>query len=159
MDAPLMNANDGTPSVASLPNTRWPRRPISSTCSCDVSCRKTLRSAPTLKMNGLPVRHDRDEVVAGGDLVECGLQGRQRRRAEGVRALVVASVVEGEQRGPSRAAWQVDVVDLRLGHDLVGEVRQRRCAAHARLPSPSWSGFSQMTVPPWPRPTHIVVMP
>ena len=55
MDAPLMNANDGTPSVASLPNTRWPRRPISSTCSCEVSCRKTLRSAPTLKMNGLPV--------------------------------------------------------------------------------------------------------
>jgi hypothetical protein len=107
---------------------------------------------------------DRHEVVARSHRVEGGLQGRERRGAERVGALVVAAVVEGEQRRLAGAIRKVDVVDLRLGDDLIGEVRQcavhvGHAAAHAGLPSPLWFGFSQMTVPPWPRPTHIVVMP
>ena len=37
---------------------------------------------------------------------------------------------------------------------------QQARAAAGRTPSYSgWCGFSQITVPPWPRPTHIVVRP
>ncbi len=44
--------------------------------------------------------------------------------AESVGALVVAAVVEGEQCRLASAAGEVDVVNLRLGDDLVREVGQ-----------------------------------
>ena len=63
---------------------------------------------------------------------------------------------------------QVQVAHVRLRDDLAGEqlgrALQQLCGAHLPLPSLCLSsepqcGFSQMTVPPMPKPTHMVVMP
>ena len=74
MAAPLMKAKLGTPSVASLPNTRWPRRPISSTCSCDGQLPEDAEVGADAEDERLAGEADGHEVVASSDLVECGLQ-------------------------------------------------------------------------------------
>jgi hypothetical protein len=53
--APLTNANDGTGSSPSRRNTAWPSRPTPAALSGVSTAGTPLRSAPTPKMNGLPV--------------------------------------------------------------------------------------------------------
>ena len=56
MTAPLRNAKLGTPSSPKRRNTSWPRRATARACSRVTTWPVPLRSAPTAKMNGLPVR-------------------------------------------------------------------------------------------------------
>ncbi len=71
---------------------------------------------------------------------------------------MVVAVVEGDQRGLAAEPAGLEEPDVRFGDDLfleVGKVERRR----VHYLAPLKFGFSQMTVPPWPRPTHMVVMP
>ena len=86
------------------------------------------------------------------------------RRSQRVGAGVVATVVEGDQR-KHVARGQTHVADGGVGHHLVagegveGREVDRGVVAHVRFFFPSKNGFSQMTEPPWPRPTHMAVRP
>ncbi len=74
---------------------------------------------------------------------------------------MVQAVVERDEREASGARGQVEVAYVRLGDDLVGEELGRalqKFGGGAHL-SPSKCGFSQMTVAPMPKPTHMVVRP
>ena len=53
--APFTNANDGTPSSPNRRNTACPSRAMASASSRAATSGAPLRSAPTAKMNGLPV--------------------------------------------------------------------------------------------------------
>ncbi|MGX1117075.1 hypothetical protein RKD37_002438 [Streptomyces ambofaciens] len=107
---------------------------------------------------------DTDDVAVRGlllDLVEGGVDVRQRLRAERGRLGVVVAVVQGDEREAPDALGKVEVAYVRLGDDLAGEqlgrTLQQLCGG-AHL-SPSKCGFSQMTVAPMPKPTHMVVRP
>ncbi len=97
----------------------------------------------------------RRQVPPGGHLVQGAVQGAQPGRSERVRPGVVPPVVQGQQRRGARAVRQVHLADVDGGDDLVRELQR---AAHAP-PSPSYAGFSQITVPPMPIPTHMAVIP
>ena len=124
-----------------------------------------------------------DERLAGhaerGDLVvrERGVDGRVQRqqaaRAERVRLGVVLAVVQRDQPEGPGAAGQGDLAEvgvgdpLGVGGDLLGAGQQllhgQDVDAH-QATSPVFSapvqcGFSQITVPPMPMPTHMVVRP
>ena len=55
MAAPLTNANVGTEDEPSMPSTSWPSRPMARAWPRSVRRGTPVRSAPTAKMNGLPV--------------------------------------------------------------------------------------------------------
>src|SRR5690242_18069834 len=144
MAAPLTKANVGTPASSSRRNTRWPVSAISRASAAEAIDGTPERSAPTAKMNGLPVT----PIATGaggvpGDLVQRGIQRRQPARAEGGRPGVVVPVVQGDQRELAGHSGQPQVADVRGGDDLVPEH-----GGHAA--APSQSGFSQITVPPMP---------
>src|SRR6185312_249735 len=67
---------------------------------------------------------DTDDLAGRGlllDLVDGGVEVRQRRRAEGGRLGVVEAVVEGDEREAPGTERQVEVAYVRGRHDLVGE--------------------------------------
>ncbi|MGY3679018.1 hypothetical protein ACVWXU_002641 [Streptomyces sp. TE33382] len=111
---------------------------------------------------------DTGDRALGGlllDLVDGGVQVRQRLRSEGGRLGVVQAVVQRDQREPARARGKVEVAYVRLRDDLTGEQLGRTLqklggGAHL-LPPAAFSkfGFSQTTVAPMPKPTHMVVRP
>ncbi|MDQ0834045.1 hypothetical protein QF032_005889 [Streptomyces achromogenes] len=129
------------------------------------------------ELDALEVRADgEDERLAGDagaddlpgrglllDLVDRQVEVGQRLRAEGGRLGVVETVVERDQGEAPRAERQVEVAYVRLGDDLVreqlGRALQKLSGGGAHLSPPSKCGFSQMTVAPMPKPTHIVVRP
>ncbi len=104
---------------------------------------------------------DRDGRGLGGEgLVQGGIQAGQPARAEGGRPGVVVAVVDGDQRELAGQAGYADEPGERLGHHFVGEQRREGGGVgFHRAPPASWFGFSQMTVPPMPKPMHMVVMP
>ena len=58
------------------------------------------------------------------------------------------------------AAGQVEELDRGIGDDLVRkELRGESCKVLSHLLSPFQCGFSQITVPPMPMPTHMAVSP
>lgn len=126
-----------------------------------------MRSAPTAKMNGLPVMPAPTMEPHGGlllDLVDRRVQVGEGLRAEGGRLGVVEAVVQRDEREAPGAEGQVQVAYVRLGHDLVREQLGRALeelsgGAHLASPSEVKCGFSQMTVAPMPKPTHMVVRP
>ena len=104
---------------------------------------------------------DRDDVVAAERLVDGradvrpGSVGPERRRLG-----VVEAVVERDQGSGAGALGQVDVRTRALGDDLVREVDHvAHCGVLRGRRSPSQCGFSQMTAPPMPMPTHMAVRP
>ena len=120
--APFTNANEGTASSPSRRNTSCPSRAISQRLVAGSEISGTpLRSAPTAKMNGLPVTPTATRSSACRDRVQGGVQRGQAAGAERVRLGVVESVVQRDQRHRARAVRQLDVADDRLGDDLVGE--------------------------------------
>ena len=98
---------------------------------------------------GLSRDADTDDAGRRGCLVKGGLQRTQTLRPERRRARVVSSVVQGDEA--KGAAGYVDKTEFGFGDDLVGECHVSHVA--------SSSTRSQITVPPIPRPIHIVVMP
>ena len=76
---------------------------------------------------------------------------------------MVEAVVQRDEGEPARAAGQVEVAYVRLRDDLVGEQLGRtlqKLSGGAHLLPPALKfGFSQMTVAPMPKPTHMVVRP
>lgn len=75
---------------------------------------------------------------------------------------MVQAVVQRDEREPPGAERQVQVAYVRLRDDLAGEQLGRtlqKLSGGAHLLPPSKFGFSQMTVAPMPKPTHIVVRP
>ncbi len=94
-------------------------------------------------------------------LVDRGVQIRQRGRAEGGRLGVVVAVVQGDQGEAPGTQGEVEVAYVRTRDDLVREQLGsllEKLGGGAHL-SPSKCGFSQMTVAPMPKPTHMVVRP
>ena len=110
---------------------------------------------------------DADDRAGGGlllDLVDRGVQVRQRLRAEGGRLGVVEAVVQRDEREAPGAERQVEVAYVRGRDDLVREqlgraLQELSGGAHLLPPSALKCGFSQMTVAPMPKPTHMVVRP
>lgn len=112
---------------------------------------------------------DADDLAVRGlllDLVERGVEVRQRAGTEGGRLGVVEAVVQRDQRELARAVRQIEVADMRRRDDLVREQLGRTLqklggvrGAHLSPPASLWFGFSQMTVAPMPKPTHMVVRP
>ena len=107
-----------------------------------------------------------DDGAVGGlllDLVDRLVEVGQRLRAEGRRLGVVQAVVERDEREAPGARRQVQVTYVRLGDDLVreqlGRALQEFGGRGAHLLPPVKCGFSQMTVAPMPKPTHMVVSP
>jgi hypothetical protein len=97
--------------------------------------------------------HPRDVSL---DLVQCGGQARQRGWPEGGRPRVIASVVERYERELTWQTRNVEIADEGLGNDLVRKYQAVR-RRHER--APVYCGFSQITLPPCPSPTHIAVRP
>src|SRR5690606_4503503 len=95
---------------------------------------------------------DTDDLAVRGlllDLVEGGVEVRQRLRAEGGRLGVVQAVVQGDEGETARAQRKVEVAYVRLRDDLVREQLGRglqQLSGGAHLSPPSKCGFSQMTV-------------
>ena len=110
-----------------------------------------VRSAPTQKMYGLPVTAMNAGSAASAS-VDGGVEAGQPARAERVRLGVVEPVVQCDECGRTGQAGHGHEPQQRLRHNLVCECR---CGHFA----PSQVGFSQMTVPPMPMPTHIAVSP
>ena len=106
---------------------------------------------------------DADDLAALGgrlDGVDGLTQLHQAAGAEGVRLGVVEAVVQRDQRELAGVPGQVEELDRRLGDDLVREeLCGQSCKVLAHLFSPFQCGFSQMTVPPMPMPTHMDVRP
>jgi hypothetical protein len=105
---------------------------------------------------GLARHAHRGQIRALGDLRQRPVEREQAVRAERVRLGVVEAVVQGDQRHRARAVRELHVAHQCLGDDFVAvALAQQRPPglkiAHAR--------FSQITVPPMPMPTHMVVMP
>ena len=75
---------------------------------------------------------------------------------------MVQAVVQRDER-EAPGAGEVEVAYVRLRDDLVGEqlgrALQEFSGAHLLPPASLWCGFSQMTVAPMPKPTHMVVRP
>lgn len=74
---------------------------------------------------------------------------------------MVQAVVQRDEREAARAQGEIEVADVRLRHDLA---REQLCRPLEKLCGvghlfPSKCGFSQITVPPMPKPMHMVVMP
>ena len=88
----------------------------------------------------------------GRDLVQGGVQRGQPAGAERRGLGVVVPVVERDQRELAGQAGQPQEADLGGRHDLVLE-------DSSHLAAPSQFGFSQITVAPMPRPTHMAVRP
>ena len=89
----------------------------------------------------------------------------QRGRPERVRSCVVSAVVEGDQR-ERLARGKGDVAHVRVRDHLVvtregdeGVEIDGRVVGHAFFAFLLKLGFSQIMVPPWPRPTHMLVIP
>ncbi len=76
---------------------------------------------------------------------------------------MVQPVVERDEREAPGAGGQVQVAYVGLGDDLVreqlGRALQEFGGRGAHLLPPVKCGFSQMTVAPMPKPTHMVVRP
>ncbi|CAM5390845.1 hypothetical protein SNARM312S_07548 [Streptomyces narbonensis] len=73
---------------------------------------------------------------------------------------MVEAVVQRDQCEPTRTGGQFEVPYVGARDDLVGEERGgalQKLGGGAHLPS-QW-GFSQMTVAPMPKPTHMVLRP
>ncbi len=99
----------------------------------------------------------------GGEAVERVRELQEGGRPEGGGPRVVAAVVERDEREHA-AGGQRHVADERVRDDLVGierhELPEAAGVGHLVLfLLPVKCGFSQMTLPPWPRPTHIAVRP
>lgn len=94
------------------------------------------------------------QVAAAGHRVQSLVQRGEASGAERGRLGVVEAVVQRDQGHRARAVRQLHVADDRPGDDLVGEE-----FLDVRHFLPSQPRFSQMTVPPMPMPTHIVVTP
>ncbi len=98
------------------------------------------------------------------DLVDRRVQVGERLRTEGGRLGVVEAVVQRDEREAPGAERQVQVADVRGRDDLVREqlgraLQELSGGAHLESPSALKFGFSQMTVAPMPKPTHMVVRP
>lgn len=75
---------------------------------------------------------------------------------------MVEAVVQRDEGETARTAGQVEVAYVRLGDDLAGEQLGRtlqKLSGGAHLLPPLKFGFSQTTVAPMPKPTHMVVRP
>ncbi len=77
---------------------------------------------------------------------------------------MVQAVVQRDEREPPGTVRQVQVTYVRLRDDLAGEQLGRTLqklsgGAHLLPPSALKCGFSQTTVAPMPKPTHMVVRP
>lgn len=77
---------------------------------------------------------------------------------------MVQAVVQRDEREPPGTVRQVQVTYVRLRDDLAGEQLGRTLqklsgGAHLSPPSALKWGFSQTTVAPMPKPTHMVVRP
>lgn len=76
---------------------------------------------------------------------------------------MVQAVVQRDEGETARTGRKVQVAYVRLGDDLAGEqlgrTLQKLSGGRAHLLPPSKCGFSQTTVAPMPKPTHMVVRP
>lgn len=75
---------------------------------------------------------------------------------------MVQAVVQRDEGETARIGRKVQVTYVRLGDDLTGEQLGRtlqKLSGGAHLLPPLKFGFSQMTVAPMPKPTHMVVTP
>ena len=97
--------------------------------------------------------HSRDVSL---DLVQCRGQARQRSRPKRGWPGVIAPVVERDERELTRQTGNVQIANEALGDDLV---REYEAVGRRHERSPLDCGFSQITLPPCPRPTHIAVRP
>ena len=106
---------------------------------------------------GLAGDGDGVEVVA---LAQCGERALDRHEPGGSERrgpTVVLTVVQRDERDPDRVVTRHgddDVAHVRAGDDL-----GRGAHRAAPVVADCQRGFSHTTVPPWPSPTHIVVMP
>jgi hypothetical protein len=110
---------------------------------------------------------DRDDVVAGQSEVEGPVQLAEPMCAQGIRSSVTTPVVQRDQHRSSRSVRQRDVPTQRPSDDFTLTARRglndqllEIVGPHAATSTSEekW-GFSQITVPPMPRPIHIVVSP
>src|SRR5690606_29910885 len=118
-----------------------------------------------------------EDVLLAGDADGLDLAGRgsclqpceglaelgEGRRAQRARAGVIATVVERDQ-GEDLARGETDVAHRGVRDDLSLGQRHDCCEVYVVVSIfflffPSKNGFSQMTEPPCPRPTHIAVRP
>ncbi len=114
-----------------------------------------------------PHRQPLGDLAGGGarpQAVERLAELDQGDGAEGRRATVVAVVVEGDERQDA-AGGKRHVADVRVGDHLVVRLRDEfgdvdhQISCRLDECCPSKCGFSQMTLPPCPRPMHMAVRP
>ncbi len=146
MAAPLTSANVGTlkfgqsiDSAAgpSLTESIWP-------VACSGSTAQPDRSAPTAKMNGLPVIADGRRGPTSVLRRHPGpRRGTPDRRGRSIRLGVVEPVVQGDQcRGPGLRQAESDELKFALGDDLVGNCIDSSIASLAsKLCQPSQFPF------------------
>ena len=90
-----------------------------------------LRSAPTAKMNGLPVTPTAAMSVRAATASSASFSDEQPGRAERVRPGVVAPVVQRDERHRAGAVGQLHVAHQRPGDDFITEQRgEKRRVRH-----------------------------
>ena len=110
---------------------------------------------------------DRRDVGTRQRGIEGSVQLVETMRAQGIRSSGTTAVVQRDQHRSTPCVGQCDVSAQGPGYDLtldagrglgdqLGEFRVPHAAAAS---SEEKCGFSQITVPPMPRPMHIVVIP
>jgi hypothetical protein len=104
---------------------------------------------------------DRDERGLGGERgFDRLFQAGQSGRPEGARLGVVVAIVQSDHRHRAGPVRELDVADEGVGDDLVGEDGgEVGVEIRAHWSDPSQLRFSHTTLPPIPRPTHMVVSP
>ncbi len=112
-----------------------------------------LRSAPTAKMNGLPVTPTA-AMSSRPAIVSMAAFSSARPLGPNVLGLVWSWPLSSVMSASARAVGECYVPYTRVCDDLVREDFSK--AAHLLS---SQLAFSQRTVPPMPMPTHIVVSP
>ncbi len=120
-------------------NAVWPARATSSACSRLVACATALRSAPTAKMNGLPVMPTACDLAClgpGAQGLDRGREALDRPGSEGVGLGVVETVVQGDEGQHAGVAGEGDVAHRGVGHDLVERGGGRLLLAHAATSLP-----------------------
>ena len=118
--APLMNANVGTLQFAEPIEDPMAFLACCRACARSVACGTAVRSAPTAKMNGLPVRQTaarsvRAEISSSASSMDFNPPGPNEF------GLVIEPVVEGDHGGSSGAKRQVEVTNDCLGDNLVSD--------------------------------------
>ena len=160
-----MKAKVGTRDVCSLSKIACPIRAIARAWSRLTILANPERSAPAARMNGLPVMAIANTSSRRERGVQCAIQFPETAWAQGIGSLVITSVVQRDQHRGPRCVWQLDVPAQRPGDDLalapgrgLGDQLLEFLGPHVPPRLTKW-GFSQITVPPMPRPMHSVVRP